>query len=281
MGNQDTSFKTISGGGAINNVCIGNGCGKLMNGTGVALNVAVGTDAFGALQPVATNTTGTENTCIGHNAGGRIIGGIRNTIVGSLAGTNITSGSNNICFGYNSGNTITTGTDCICIGNGADCGSGGLSGAVAIGAGVIVSASNTIVLGTIGQTVQYDRVAPLYTTVPTTYNSTHIGFINTATITYPGATTNVIASYTAQAGTWIISVNLNMVGGPNFINVRNAGTVVGFIVRTGFGSDWYNSANYIVVSTGTAVLDILPSTAGATGTNASGAGQSVRFIRVA
>lgn len=281
MGNQVTSFKTISGGSAINNVCIGNGCGKLMNGTNVANNVAVGTDAFGALQPVATNTTGTENTCIGHNAGGRIIGGIRNTIVGSLAGTNITSGGNNVCFGYNSGNTITTGADNICIGNGADCGSSGLSNAVAIGAGVIVSASNTIVLGTLGQTVFYEKVAPLYTTVPTTYNSTHIGFINTATITYPGATTNVIASYTAQAGTWIVSVNLNMNGGPTFLTIRNGGTTVGTITKITQTTDWYNSTTYTVVSTGTAVLDILPAVAGATGTNAGGAGQSVRFIRVA
>jgi hypothetical protein len=88
--------------------------------------------------------------------GSRILSnaGMGNLFVGVNAGQTITTGSNNTFLGNSAGMHNTTGSSNIFIGAGAgnQNPSTQVSNSVAIGAGASVSASNTIVLGTIGQT---------------------------------------------------------------------------------------------------------------------------------
>lgn len=226
-----------------------------------------GNSAFGALTFADINGAAENNTAVGHNALRRVTTGDGNTQVGMTTNAlalNLTTGNNNTLIGYNAS---VSGT--------------GISTSTAIGYLAQATASNQIVLGTTSETVRYNKVSPLYTTYsPST--SADIGYTTTATITYPTTTTNVIASLASvPAGLWLIQVMLNMNAGPAIINVRNGGTVVGFVPSVTRTTDWYSGSVITTISTGTATLDILPLAAGVTGTNASGTGQSVRFTRLA
>ncbi len=85
----------------------------------------------------ATNTTGAGNSFFGLGAGYRNLGGSNNVFLGRGAGDFNISGSNNTVIGAN-----------------ADLGVDNLNFAAAIGAGAIVSTSNTIVLGRSADTVK-------------------------------------------------------------------------------------------------------------------------------
>jgi len=92
------------------------------------------------------NTTGSNNTFFGRNAGVVTTTGGQNTFLGFAAGDETTTGHHNTFVGYGAGNDNTTGDFNTTLGSTADI-SGNLSYATAIGAGAVVSASNTIVLG--------------------------------------------------------------------------------------------------------------------------------------
>jgi hypothetical protein len=294
----------------LDNTFVGYNAGKGTGGlrTGSSSNVGVGSDALRDITTGQLNvavgasagfaiTTGGSNTAVGHQSGGSLIGGSRNTFAGWGSGLGINSGTDNVVVGYQVSSSLSTGSNNVLIGSGVDATSSaisnsvalgfnakvGASNSVAIGTGVTASTANQIVLGTTAETVLLNSITPLYTTVPT-YTSANIGFIQTATITYPGTTANTIASYTAPAGTWIVNVSLNFTSTTNLnvINVLNAGTTVGYILRNAFGSDWYSGSIVTKIATGTAVLSIVPSGAPASGGLDAGAvGQFVRFIRIA
>jgi hypothetical protein len=76
------------------------------------------------------NTTGGENTFLGAHAGYFNSTGNNNTYVGNFAGQYSTTGSNNLFLGFN-----------------ADAATSNLSNAIAIGAGSIVTASNSVIIG--------------------------------------------------------------------------------------------------------------------------------------
>jgi hypothetical protein len=180
---------------------------------------------------------------------------------------------------------LTTGNNNTLIGKEASVSGTGISTSTAIGYLAQATASNQIVLGTTSETIRYNQVSPLYTTVPT-YTSANIGFIQDATITYPGATTNTIASYTAPAGTWLCLVCIAFLTGTGALtlSVRNAGTIVGFVPKvfaTGSTQDFYCGSVITVVSTGTASLTVLPQSAPSVGTAGGNSGQYVKFIRIA
>ncbi|QQS42756.1 MAG: tail fiber domain-containing protein [Acidobacteriota bacterium] len=109
-------------------------------------------------------TTGSRNTFLGSGAGFENVSGFGNTFVGNEAGRLVTSGTDNTFIGLAAGNATavgsantfvgslsgvlnTTGNFNSTLGRGADFGSGNLSFATAIGAGSVVSSSNTIALG--------------------------------------------------------------------------------------------------------------------------------------
>lgn len=98
-------------------------------------------------------TTSNENTFVGALAGlnARTIGPsvpAQNSFFGAGAGQNTTSGAGNTFVGFVAGNSNTTGNFNTAVGYNASFAFETLSNATAIGAGAIVSTSNTIVLGT-------------------------------------------------------------------------------------------------------------------------------------
>lgn len=85
------------------------------------------------------NINGVNNSFFGNAAGRENISGNFNTFLGFAAGLNNTTGENNIFIGHLTGN-INTATQ--------------VSNSIAIGNGISVSTSDTIILGKVGQTTQ-------------------------------------------------------------------------------------------------------------------------------
>ncbi len=101
-------------------------------------NTADGNSFFGSSAGFA-NTTGIDNAFFGLVAGWQNTTGSSNTLIGTRAGANSTVGNNNVFIGSGAGNPNT---------------STQVSNSIAIGTGVTVSTSNTIVLGTTVQSTQ-------------------------------------------------------------------------------------------------------------------------------
>lgn len=116
-----------------------------------------------------SNISGTENTYIGcyagqsttngfHNSffgvttGNSTTTGEENTFMGAHAGYYNTTGSNNTFLGNFAGQFNTVGNNNVFIGFNADGGSSTLSNAIAIGAGTIITASNTVLIGNTAMT---------------------------------------------------------------------------------------------------------------------------------
>lgn len=94
-----------------------------------------------------SNTTGSFNSFVGTAAGDTNTTGSNNSFIGSFAGGINSSGGNNSFFGYVAGGANTVGSNNTILGAAADVSAGGLSFATALGAGTIVSTSNTVVIG--------------------------------------------------------------------------------------------------------------------------------------
>jgi hypothetical protein len=138
----------------IGNIFLGNLAGNILT-TGQQ-NTGLG---FQALLGV---TTGGNNTAAGYQALGSVVGGqgnsafgmsaavfttgSNNTAVGFLSLYNNTSGSSNVVIGDNAGSSNTTENNNTFIGSFTN-GTVGITNATAIGAGAIVTQSNSIVLG--------------------------------------------------------------------------------------------------------------------------------------
>jgi hypothetical protein len=148
-----------SAGSGINNILIGDNAGSSVAGSGNNNLIAIGT---GALQNMAENI-GFGNIAIGSQALGNVsysgdnvaIGyqsqaanttNGQNTSIGDLA-LKQTQGNSNSALGYAAGQSLTTGSNNTFIGYQADASAAGLTNATAIGAGTVVSTSNSLILG--------------------------------------------------------------------------------------------------------------------------------------
>jgi hypothetical protein len=114
-----------------------------------------------------TNTSGTQGSFFGINAGNKTTGsfnsffgagagqfttsGVGDTFVGNIAGSSNTTGSNNTFLGGNTGNSLTAESHNTVVGDTAD-GAAGITNATALGANAKVTASNSLVLGSINGT---------------------------------------------------------------------------------------------------------------------------------
>ncbi|KKQ35081.1 MAG: hypothetical protein US50_C0026G0005 [Candidatus Nomurabacteria bacterium GW2011_GWB1_37_5] len=129
--------------GGINQVFIGFEAGN--NNTTGSSNTFVG------YQAGLTNTDSTDNAFFGALAGlnaDGLLGG-SNSFFGSSAGESTTTGGNNVFVGTTAGFSNTTGSENTIIGSQANVGGIGLTNATAIGSLAFVSASNSLVLGSI------------------------------------------------------------------------------------------------------------------------------------
>lgn len=95
----------------------------------------------------SSNTTGFRNAFFGRIAGYGNITGNGNSIFGDGAGYFTTHGSNNVFVGKDAGAVNEIGNNNTIIGANSNVGAHNLSFATAVGAGAVVSTSNTIVLG--------------------------------------------------------------------------------------------------------------------------------------
>ncbi|MEQ1924433.1 MAG: hypothetical protein ABL952_18195, partial [Pyrinomonadaceae bacterium] len=129
-----------------------------------AANITGSINSFFGWSAGRNNTTGQQNAFFGGGAGQSNDSGLRNAFFGAFAGNSNTEGDDNAFFGNNaglsnttggfnaffgrrSGDANTTGSNNTIIGDNADVGAGTLNFATALGAGAVVSASNTVVLG--------------------------------------------------------------------------------------------------------------------------------------
>ena len=106
-------------------------------------------NTFLGLQSGKSNTTGLFNTAYGSNSLKNDTEGISNTAIGVNSLLNNTTGYVNTAIGYNSLYSNTTGSNNTSIGYSSDVGSGNLTNATALGSWALVSASNSLVLGSI------------------------------------------------------------------------------------------------------------------------------------
>ena len=151
-GPQSASNFNISGNGTAGGTLSGNivnasthfglASGRVLSTPGNG-NIFTGIGAGGA------NTPGSNNSFFGNNSGFLNSGGFSNSFFGSSAGESNLGGNSNSFFGRFAGYQNQTGSNNSSIGAGSGPGVGlnNLNYATAIGAGAIVSTSNTIVLG--------------------------------------------------------------------------------------------------------------------------------------
>ena len=129
-------------------------CNSFFGSSAGQSNTTAGGNSFFGREAGLTNTTGFQNSFFGSSAGERNTTGANNAFVGRNAGVNNSSGGNNAFFGTSAGGSNTEGSNNTIIGGSSNVGAGNLTYATAIGSGVVVSTSNTVVLGRNVDTVQ-------------------------------------------------------------------------------------------------------------------------------
>lgn len=168
IGNQAGAMNTTggdntmlgSGAGSANttgvgNTLIGASAGTALNSSantmvGVAAGIATttgGSNTFVGTSTGVDNVTGSSNAFFGSNAGVNSTAS-NNTFLGAAAGFNTSSGGGNVFVGQQAGDANITGSGLTLVGQGADV-IGTVANAGAIGQNAAVSASNSMVLGSI------------------------------------------------------------------------------------------------------------------------------------
>lgn len=115
-------------------------------------NVSGGTNMFSGYQSGYSNTGGAFNVFIGTNSGRYSTTASNNQFFGYESGVNNVTGNNNLFVGSGSGSNNITGSNNTVLGNNANVGGSGLTNATSIGNRAVVSASNSLVLGSISGT---------------------------------------------------------------------------------------------------------------------------------
>jgi hypothetical protein len=124
----------------------GNGNSFFGDQAGLSNTTSINNAFFGRAAGIA-NTTGAVNSFFGEGAGRNNTTGGGNVFVGREAGFANTTGSRNVFIGSATPLANVTGNDLTVVGTFANVAVDGLSFATALGAGAIVTASNTLVLG--------------------------------------------------------------------------------------------------------------------------------------
>jgi hypothetical protein len=131
------------------------GAGNAFFGANAGNNTSTGqSNAFVGNGAGGGNQAGSFNVYVGQGAGNNAAAGQSNTYIGTTAGASIGGGSNsnNVAVGADAGNVANLGSNNTFIGKGAISNQPGLNFATAIGSGVTVSTSNTIMIGRSSET---------------------------------------------------------------------------------------------------------------------------------
>ena len=147
--NNTTGYEnTFVGNGSGYNNTIGTGNSFLGTRAGNS-NTTGRENSFVGLRAGYLNTTGNQNSTLGYYAGYNNTTGGSNSFMGASAGRQNTTGSSNSFLGAGAGSSNTTGSNNLLLGSFANPSTGALSNAGAIGSQAYVSASNSLVLGSI------------------------------------------------------------------------------------------------------------------------------------
>ncbi|MDM7922358.1 MAG: hypothetical protein QUS14_08655, partial [Pyrinomonadaceae bacterium] len=146
---QASSNFTISGTGTAN---VLNALTQFNIGGQRVLAAPPSSNTFVGLNAGQNNSAGFSNTFVGTFAGQTNTGGDENSFFGKDAGIS-TIGNQNTFIGTGAGQSNTSGSANTAVGSGANVSSGTLANATAIGAGAVVTTSNTVVLGRAADTV--------------------------------------------------------------------------------------------------------------------------------
>ncbi len=149
IGQQSASFN-ITGGGSAN---VFNAATQFNIGGNRILGSPGGGNVFAGRTAGLNNAGAIFNSYFGDRSGEANIGGSSNSFFGERSGLN-SQGINNSFFGAVAGQSNTTGGNNTVIGTLADVGAPSLNFATALGAGAVVSTSNTVVLGRVSDAVQ-------------------------------------------------------------------------------------------------------------------------------
>ncbi len=120
-------------------------------GSGAGMTNASGTQASYFGINAGNKTTASFNSFFGAGAGQFTTSGQGNTFFGNIAGTANTTGANNAFFGGNTGASNTIESRNTLLGDSADS-AAGITNATAVGANAKVTASNSLVLGSVNGT---------------------------------------------------------------------------------------------------------------------------------
>jgi hypothetical protein len=122
------------------------GSGNSFFGSGAGLTTSGGTNTFVGSASGQANGAGESNVFIGALSGQSNTTGSENAYIGFRSGRALVAGDRNVAVGSNAGQAQTGGSDNTFVGAGATA-FGNVSNSTAIGAGALVSTSNTMVLG--------------------------------------------------------------------------------------------------------------------------------------
>lgn len=152
--NFSISGNGVLGGTLLANSVISQSSFSIINNNGLnpVLSIAGTNNLFVGSRSGENNTSGTNNAFFGANSGILNTTGSSNSFFGSGQNSNL-SGNSNSFFGSGAGGGIRTGSNNTFLGA-STFGSSDLNFATALGAGAIVSTSNTVVLGRNVDTVQ-------------------------------------------------------------------------------------------------------------------------------
>jgi len=146
--NTNGSENSFFGGYAGQSNTTGNNNSFFGRNAGVG-NTLGGDNSFFGHSAGSSNTSGTVNAFFGNNAGDSNTTGINNSFFGGNAGSGNTTGNGNAFFGLSAGITNTTGSANSLFGVGSNVMVSNLTNASAIGRWAAVSASDSLVLGSI------------------------------------------------------------------------------------------------------------------------------------
>ena len=189
--NSFSGTQTISSGNLSLPATTGSGAGVINLGGSPFIHAYGYGNAFIGLNTGNFTTTGPYNTASGYSALYSNTTGGYNTASGDLALAYNTTGNHNVAIGEHSGHYNSTGSSNIFIGvnAGPDSGHPDLNNATAIGAGAVVSQSDSLVLGGTGVNVGIGTATPgQRLTVVGVVESTSGGF------KFPDGTTQTTAS---------------------------------------------------------------------------------------
>jgi len=180
-----------------------------------------------------SNGAGANNSYFGHQAGLNS-SGFSNAFFGSGAGIHNTDGVFNTFIGAGSGNSNTTGSSLTLIGNAANVGAVNLVNATAIGAGAVVSQSNSLILGN-------NANVGIGTSTPAS-KLTVVGLIETTTggMKFPDGTIQTTANAGGGGSITGVTAGTGLTGG------GTSGNVTVSLANTAITPGTYTNANIAV-----------------------------------